>query len=238
MKTRAFCLLSGGIDSSTVLALAVSIYGKGNVEAVSMNYGQRHQREIQAAAKIAGFFDVEWNVLYITGMPRTALTDPEIAIPRVSYADIKGVSPSYVPFRNGQFLAKMAARSSAWCVEKGDGSDYSTDRRAWVMIGTHAEDAANDAYPDCRLDFIGAMGAAIYIGTYHKVRVSAPLIEMFKPSIVKLGEELKVPWNLTWSCYLGGVYHCGTCPTCRARKDGFFKAGVEDPTEYEHRVAA
>ena len=232
MNTRAFCLLSGGIDSSTVLAIAVAAFGAAKVEAVSVNYGQRHQRELSAAKNVALHFAVQHNIIYIEDMPRTALTDDTKEIPRVRYADIKGVSPSYVPFRNGQFLAKMAARASAWCVEQEQGSNYAADRSAVIYIGTHAEDAANDAYPDCRLDFIGAMGAAIYIGTYHKVRVSAPLIESFKAEIITKGQALGVPWDLTWSCYLGAAQHCGTCPTCRARREGFQKAGIADLTLY------
>lgn len=233
MEHRAFCLLSGGIDSSTVLALAVDRHGGDNVQALSVDYGQRHRRELNAAHTITDYFGVGWDRVVIEDMPTTALTDASKAIPRVSYADIKGVSPSYVPFRNGQFLSKAAARASAWCVEGTVGSDYSSGRTATIYIGTHAEDAAGDAYPDCRLDFIGAMGAAIYIGTYHKVRVSAPLIELFKPDIVRLGERHGVPWALTWSCYLGLENHCGTCPTCRARHAGFVEAAVQDPTVYQ-----
>ena len=237
MNHRAFCLLSGGIDSSTVLAMAVQRHGAANVQALSVDYGQRHRRELNAACMLAEHFKVKHDLMVIEDMPRTALTDHDIDIPRVAYSDIKGVSPSYVPFRNGQFLSKAAARASAWCAEGAKGSDYSNDRSATIYIGTHAEDAAGDAYPDCRLDFIGAMGAAIYIGTYHKVRVAAPLIAMFKPDIILAGQALQVPWLFTWSCYLGGHLHCGTCPTCRARREGFALAKIKDPTQYESLAA-
>jgi 7-cyano-7-deazaguanine synthase len=237
-QERAFVLVSGGIDSSTCLALAIARHGRDHVTPVSIDYGQRHRKELEYAAKQArthwgAYF--EHTILTIEDMPKTALTDDSKEIPRVSYSTIQGVSPSYVPFRNGQMLAKVAALASAWAAEGAEGSDYQTSRRAFIYIGTHAEDAANDAYPDCRLDFIGAMGAAIYIGTYHTVRIRAPLIEMEKADIIKLGEKLGVQWIDTWSCYLGGAVHCGTCPTCRARIDGFDKAKVIDPTEYKDR---
>lgn len=220
LKSRGFVALSGGIDSTTVLYIAADRHGPDNVEAISFDYGQRHNVELERAKQICLFAGIKHTVVKLGDMPNSALTDATKDIPRISYDEIEGVSPSYVPFRNGQIIAKLAAYASAY------------EGESVIYVGTHAEDTYNDAYPDCRLDFIGAMGAAVYIGSYHKTRLSAPIIEHSKDAVVKLGMDLGVPFFLTWSCYLGGETHCGTCPTCRARKEAFAKAGYLDPTDY------
>lgn len=242
MGTKAFVSLSGGIDSSTCLALAVRDYGSQNVTAISIDYGQRHKKEMQQAAAVSNYFGVKHEIHQILGIPKVMLTDANAEVPNISYGEIVGVSPTYVPFRNGQIIAKLAglahhrinelnnAAEKASLHDGGMGVWEESDAR--IYFGAHAEDAAGDAYPDCRLDFIGAMGAAVYIGTYHMVRVKAPLIEMYKNEIVAVGSDLGVPWAWTWSCYKGEELHCGVCPTCRARKDGFAAAGISDPTDY------
>jgi len=239
MKQLGFVLLSGGIDSSTCLAYAMRDCGRENVVAISINYGQRHQKELSQAMKVASYFGVAHEVHDIIGIPKAGLTDHHAAIPSVSYQELQGVSPTYVPFRNGQLISKVAG-IAAYQVERMNkaiaaGVSAEVETGLWegrIYFGAHAEDAAGDAYPDCRLDFVGAMGAAVYIGTYHQVRINAPLIQMFKDEIVLAGEKLGVPWHLTWSCYKGEELHCGICPTCRARKAGFEKAKVKDPTVY------
>jgi len=234
MKQLGFVLLSGGIDSSTCLAYAVRDCGRENVIAISINYGQRHQKELSQAMKVAAYFSVPHEIHDIVGIPKAGLTDHHAVIPSVSYAELQGVSPTYVPFRNGQLISRIAG-IAAHRIEVANRGRLEIDH-PWegrIYFGAHAEDAAGDAYPDCRLDFVGAMGAAVYIGTYHQVRIAAPLIQMFKDEIVLAGEKLGVPWHLTWSCYKGEEVHCGVCPTCRARKAGFQKAGVKDPTIYK-----
>lgn len=229
MITKGFVLLSGGIDSSTVLAHAIRDLDAQHVTAISIDYGQRHYKEIAAAKRVADYFDVAHEMHTIEGIPKVMLTDPSAEVPNISYKDIVGVSPTYVPFRNGQLISKVAGIAQHYVnqeTEKG----YKCVAR--IYFGAHAEDAEGDAYPDCRLDFVGAMGAAVYIGTYHSVRLSAPLIEMNKAEIIAHGERLRVPWELTWSCYKGEELHCGICPTCRARRQGFARAGVIDPTMY------
>ena len=219
LKTKGFVALSGGVDSTTVLSIAAERH-VGNVEAISFDYGQRHIKELDCAREIARVMGITHRVVSLGYIPPNALTDVSLEIPRTSYDEIQGVSPSYVFFRNGQIISKLAAVASA------DPQD------TVIYVGTHAEDAYNDAYPDCRLDFIGAMAAAVYIGTYHKTRLSAPIIEMSKDEVVAKGFALGAPLQLTWSCYLGGEKHCGTCPTCRARKEAFAKAGLLDATPY------
>lgn len=219
-KSVGYVALSGGIDSSTVLGIAHARH-EGRVVAVSFDYGQRHRKEIECAKAICEAMGVPHQIATLGSMPNSALTDATQDIPKVSYSEIQGVSPSYVHFRNGQIISKLAAIASA------DPADETV-----IYVGTHTEDAYNDAYPDCRLDFIGAMAAAVYIGTYHRTRLSAPLIEMSKTEVIRAGIAYLVPLDLTWSCYIGGEVHCGTCPTCRARKEAFTAAGLKDPTEY------
>lgn len=221
LPVKAFALLSGGLDSTVALARAVHEFGRTMTEAVSVDYGQRHVKELLCAKQIADYYSIPHRVLTIEDMPKSMLTDKDAPIPNMSYGDLpEGVSPTYVPFRNGQLLGKITALASMY------------EGPAVIFAGMHAEDAARDAYPDCNMAFLGAMAAAIYIGTYHKVRLNVPFVSMTKAEIVLQGEVLDAPLHLTWSCYAGGAYHCGTCPTCRARKDAFDTAKISDPTVY------
>lgn len=224
MTTRAFVSLSGGIDSTTCLAIAVHAHGRENVETFSFDYGQRHIKELECATAICAYYGVKNTVLQLGPQPRSNLTDPEGNIPKTSYAELgEGISPSYHHYRNGQFLSVMATHAVA-ALEKTDSGI--------LYIGVHAEDAENWAYADCTPEFIGAQVNAIFIGTYQKIRLKAPLLEMSKTDVVRKGTELGAPLELSWSCYLGGEKHCGECPTCRARKEAFAAAGLKDPTEY------
>lgn len=223
---KAYVLLSGGVDSSTALAVANQDWD-GMVCAVGVNYGQRHQKELEQAVKVAKHFDNQWIERDITGfIQKGGLTDDKLEIPPVSYEDLPyGVSPTYVPFRNATLLSLITGMAAV------------DEEAEAVYIGVHAEDAANWAYPDCTPEFMGGMANAIYIGTYRKIRLYTPLIWMMKAQIVALGSELGVPWKDTWSCYEGGHLHCGVCPTCRARIDAFATAQEEDPTIYEYNLS-
>lgn len=216
---KAMVLHSGGIDSTTCLAVAARDFSAAEVLSVSVRYGQRHSKEMNYAQASANKMGIAHTVVQAPEMPHSMLTDPSVDVPDVTYADIKGVSPTYVPFRNGVLLSYIAALAQAQKAEA-------------IYFGAHAEDAAGDAYPDCTLHFVGSMAAAIYIGTYHQVRLHAPIIEMLKYEVVALGQKLGVPWALTWSCYKGEDLHCGACPTCHARHAAFITAGVDDPTIY------
>jgi 7-cyano-7-deazaguanine synthase len=219
---KAYVLLSGGVDSSTALAMANEDWD-GRVCGVGVNYGQRHTKELEQARRVATHFQNQFIVRDITGfIQKGGLTDEDLDIPPVSYDDLpKGVSPTYVPFRNGTMLSLIAGMAAV------------DDEAEAVYIGVHAEDAENWAYPDCTPEFIGGMANAIYIGTYHKIRLHAPLIWLKKHEVVEQGEMLGVPWIHTWSCYEGKPFHCGVCPTCRARIQAFADAKVPDPTTYE-----
>lgn len=225
---KAFVLLSGGIDSTTCLYKATREYPI--VEAVSIDYGQRHIVETIFARRTCDKLHIHHNLLDARGIVSgkgVMLSDRDVPIPDISYAEIKGVSPTYVPFRNGTLLSIITAHAQKWINLQDE-----ADERCGIYFGAHSEDAANWAYPDCTPEFIGAMANAIYIGTYQKVRLHTPLQWLNKVEIIQLGETLGVDWRTTWSCYAGDERHCGTCPTCRARKEGFRLAGVSDPTEY------
>ena len=241
---KAFVLLSGGVDSTTTLAKAIEDLGSAKkVIAVSINYGQRHNIEIERAARMALHYDVEHRILDVaSALGNSMLTDSDQQIPDISYAEIQGISPTYVPFRNGFMLARLAAEAQNYVNEVFHDINSSSpvaeaaleDLKdlVWLYFGAHAEDSANWAYPDCTPEFVGAMANAIYIGTYQAVRLLTPFNYNTKAEIIAAGVRLGVPYHLTWSCYAGGEKHCGVCPTCRARKEAFKLAPAYDPTEY------
>jgi 7-cyano-7-deazaguanine synthase len=224
MTKVAFVLLSGGIDSSTCLAIAHEEFDQ--VEGVSIDYGQRHSKELEYAKRQCDSLGVNHHVISLRDIvPKTMLTDPNVEIPAVSYDEIKGVSPTYVPFRNGLMLSALASYVTG---KLGDLEEWG------IYFGAHAEDAQNWAYPDCTPEFIGAMANAIYIGTYRSVRLHTPLQWLTKDQIIVQGSKLGVNWVNTWSCYAGNKLHCGVCPTCRARRLAFFRAAIYDPTIYDN----
>jgi 7-cyano-7-deazaguanine synthase len=245
---KAFVLLSGGIDSATCLYQAIEDFG--DVEAISIDYGQRHAKELITAATLAKQRLVPHHVIDLSNViPRgSMLTNEAQALPDASYSDLpEGISPTYVPFRNGLMLSAVAshvqgrwdegaglqsARAINMPLSEFDGARPMGHHEWAIYFGAHAEDAQNWAYPDCTPEFIGAMANAIYIGSYRAIRLHTPLQWLTKAQVISLGESHGVPFKDTWSCYAGGELHCGTCPTCRARKAGFEEAGVPDPTEY------
>ena len=217
--SKAYILLSGGIDSSTCAAIAKTVYG--SVTGVGLIYGQRHEKELQYAALVAKELGILYQEIDISSaIAIGGLTDPDQHIPAVSYNELEGVSPAYVPFRNGTMLSIIAGLAS-----------MDPEAEA-VYHGAHADDAQNWAYPDCTPEFMGGMANAIYVGTYHKIRLKTPLIDMCKWQVVSVGSNYHVPFELTWSCYEGGELHCGVCPTCRDRIQAFADSGIVDPTEY------
>lgn len=233
---KHFVLFSGGLDSAVVLFNVLAQARASNVEtheveAVGINYGQRHETELEHAQRITQRAGVAYSEIEIpSSLMAGALLASNDPIPSMSYGDLpKGMSPTYVPFRNGLMLSLLAAKAQKWVMA---GEHETTRRKATLYIGSHAEDAENDAYPDCSPEFMSAMGHAIKIGTYGMVELSTPLIAMKKADVIKYGQAVGVPWAMTWSCYKGERVHCGECMTCRARHAGFIAAGVSDPTVY------
>ena len=222
---KALVLFSGGVDSTTCLGMAVDKYGHENVVALSVSYGQKHEKEITCSKAIAEYYNVEHLFLDLTKIFEysdcSLLSHSDTAIPMESYVsqiektDGKPVS-TYVPFRNGLFLSSAASIA----LSKDCGVIY---------YGAHSDDAAGSAYPDCSDAFNKAINDAIYIGSGEQLRVEAPFVNLAKADIVKIGLELGVPYHLTWSCYEGKDKPCGTCGTCLDRAQAFMLNGIKDP---------
>ncbi|MCD7820802.1 MAG: 7-cyano-7-deazaguanine synthase QueC [Clostridiales bacterium] len=223
---KALVLSSGGVDSTTALALAVEQYGRENVVALSISYGQKHDKEISSAKAVAQHYGVEQLFLDLTDIFQysdcSLLRQSDEDIPLESYAEqieeTGGETPvsTYVPFRNGLFLSCAASIA----LSKGCGV---------LIYGAHADDAAGFAYPDCSPAFHQAMDAAVYEGSGHQLHIEAPFVRWTKAQVVKKGLELGVPYELTWSCYQGGDKPCGQCGTCLDRAKAFAENGVADP---------
>lgn len=222
---KTVVLLSGGLDSATLLAMQVKQRGAENVKALNITYGQKHDREIESAKKLADYYGVSYQELDMSD----ALSFSDCSLLKRSSKEIKHESyaeqlketngnpvDTYVPFRNGLFLSA----SVAYAISIG------ADR---VCCGVHADDAAGNAYPDCSCDFIKAMTAAISYGTSGKIKLDAPFVSFTKAEIVKVGTEIGVPYELTWSCYEGGDKPCGKCGTCIDRAKAFELNNIKDP---------
>ena len=224
---KALVLFSGGIDSTTCLGLAVKKYGNENVIALSVEYGQKHSKEIEAAIKIAEYYKVEHLSLDLAKIFQystcSLLKGSDEEIPEESYAEqlkkTNGAPVStYVPFRNGLFLASAASIALS--------KDCSV-----ILYGAHSDDAAGSAYPDCSSAFNNAMNTAIWEGSGKQLKIEAPFVDLKKADVVKMGLGIGVPYHLTWSCYEGGNKPCGKCGTCIDRKRAFELNGTTDPAE-------
>ena len=229
---KALVLNSGGVDSTTCVGLAVKKYGKENVITASLYYGQKHDKELQCAKKIAEYYGVKHieedisNVMQYAKDVCTLMKDGA-DIEHASYAEQiaehgEGRVATYVPFRNGLLLSIATAYADS----------LFPGEEVEIYYGAHADDAAGRAYADCSPEFAKAMDEAISIGTYGKIHINRPLINMNKAGVVKTGLEMGVPYELTWSCYEGGEKACGTCGTCIDRLNAFKANGVQDPIEY------
>ena len=225
---EAVILLSGGLDSSTVLALAKEA-GFEPV-ALTFDYGQKHRREIESAKMIAEHFRVKEHLIVPLDLGRflaSSLTQTSMNVPSGrDRAEIgSGMPNTYVPSRNIIFLSIASA------IAESRGS------RA-VFIAANAVDFSG--YPDCTPEFIESFQKTLDVGTRagrdgKGIRIEVPILRKSKSEIVKEAVRLKVPLELTWSCYKGGRKACGKCDSCLLRLEGFKSAGIEDPLEYEVR---
>ncbi|MCD8220292.1 MAG: 7-cyano-7-deazaguanine synthase QueC [Ruminococcus sp.] len=222
---KAVVLCSGGVDSTTCLGMAVAKYGADQVLALSIFYGQRHQKELQAAKNVVTYYGVAWKQLDLSVIfadsDCSLLAGSAQEIPKESYAAQlarTNGSPvsTYVPFRNGLFL------SSAASITLSNGCSV-------IYYGAHSDDAAGNAYPDCSSAFQDAINRAIFLGSGEQLSVEAPFVTWTKADVVRKGLELGVPYELTWSCYEGEDKPCGVCGTCRDRAAAFAANGVKDP---------
>ena len=220
---KALILLSGGLDSATILAIALD---QGyQCYALSFNYGQRHATELNAAAKIAKAFAVLEHKtidLDLTQIGGSALTDNNINVPE---SPTVGIPITYVPARNTIFLSYALAWAEVMDINN-------------IFIGVNAVDYSG--YPDCRPEYIQAFERMANLATKSGVEgkiltIHTPLIDLSKAEIIQQGNRLNVDYALTISCYQvdknGGA--CGVCDSCRFRKEGFENAGMPDPTHYK-----
>ena len=219
---KAVVLLSGGLDSATVLAVAIR--DGFSCHALSFAYGQRHRAELAAAARVAralGAVEHKTVDLNLSAIGGSALTDSRIPVPD---HPSEGIPVTYVPARNTIFLAV----ATGWAEVLGAGD---------IFIGVNAVDYSG--YPDCRPEFITAFENVANLGTKAGVeggqlRIHAPLVQLSKADIVRLGTGLGVDYSLTVSCYSADTAGCacGVCDSCRLRRQGFIEAGIADPTVY------
>ena len=219
-KSKAVVLLSGGLDSSTVLYYALK---KGyRCTCLIIDYGQRHRREVQAAKKIARAAGCPSHVVRLR-MPwrGSALTDRRMKVPtgRSLQKIGRGIPATYVPARNTLFLSLALGLAEAGGAEA-------------IFIGANAIDFSG--YPDCRPNYYRLMQRVARLGTKagvegRRIRIITPLIRKTKAQIIRKGMRLGVPYELTWSCYLGGDHPCGLCDSCQLRAKGFEEAGKKDP---------
>ena len=235
MRELAVVLSSGGVDSTTAVGMAVDLYGAENVVTVSVFYGQKHDIELQCAKDIAEHYKVKHIELDLSPIMQYSncalLSNSTEEIKHKRYAqqieeDGEGMVRTYVPFRNGLLLSSVAAIAMS-LLEDGKHD------KAFIYLGAHADDAAGEAYADCSVEFTEAMNKAIQIGTYNKVSVRAPFVNMTKKDIVHLGLKYEVPYELTHSCYEGERPCCGTCGTCIDRINAFKANGAKDPVPYK-----
>ncbi len=189
-------------------------------KALSIDYGQRHRKELEQARAIAALAGVEHRTADLTGvtqfMQGSSQTSVDVDVPEGHYAD-ENMKLTVVPNRNMLLLSVAAA----WAI---------STKADVVAYAAHGGD--HSIYPDCRKEFIEQLGKAIEIADWHTTRLLAPFAEMTKGDIAKLGQALRAPMELTWSCYKGGERHCGRCGTCVERIEAFKLGGIKDPTVY------
>ncbi|MCQ2377031.1 MAG: 7-cyano-7-deazaguanine synthase QueC [Methanocorpusculum sp.] len=221
---KAVCLLSGGMDSTT-LAYTAKDMGY-DILALHVNYGQRtEKKELECAKKIAdhlGALDfIEINLDYFTKFGASSLTDFSIPVEKGALGRVEQPN-TYVPFRNGNLIAIAAS----FCEAKGGDA---------VFIGVQSGD--HTGYPDCTPEFISAMQNVINIGTQteKKIQLLTPFVRMNKTEILREGLRLHVPYEDTWSCYSENEESCGVCSSCLSRLKAFADLGMEDPIAYKKK---
>lgn len=219
---KVVVLLSGGMDSTTVAAMAVQQHGADNVHALNMYYGQKHAVEKLSAQAVVEHLGIDNYTLKDISTVYKGLQFASSLLeggPEVDDNQQKNqVGATFVPARNSILLSIAAGYADAVGANQ-------------ILYGAHSED--HNGYPDCRPEFITAMSRALSLGTVNGVIVNAPFGAFHKADIVRAAARVKAPLQLTHSCYRGHQPACGTCPTCELRIDAFKTAGYIDPIEYE-----
>jgi 7-cyano-7-deazaguanine synthase len=221
----AVVLVSGGMDSALCAAIASS--ENQRIAGLHLNYGQRTEdRELKAFNDISTFYNFEKELIvdikYLYQIGGSSLTDSKIELSDANLEN-KTIPSSYVPFRNANILSIAVS----WAEVIGASSIY---------IGAMQFDSSG--YPDCREEFFTSFQSAINYGTKPdtNIEIKTPLINLTKKDIVEMGIKLKVPFELTWSCYRNSDIACGCCDSCALRLRGFNQAGVEDPLKYIKKI--
>jgi 7-cyano-7-deazaguanine synthase len=216
---KAVVLFSGGLDSTV---LVYDLLNEGaDLKLLSIDYGQRHEKELKSSSEIAEFLGLEHEILRLPMLNNllggSALTDPSISLPEGHYAE-DSMKATVVPNRN-MILLSLAA---------GHAISLQFDT---VAYAAHAGD--HTIYPDCRPEFATAMDEALKLCDWNTVSLYRPFVQLSKHDLVRKGKQLGVPFEKTWSCYAGNDKHCGKCGTCVERKEAFELVGLLDPTEYK-----
>ena len=229
---KALVLFSGGLDSSVCLGLAVDKYGADQVIALSIYYGQKHRKELEASEQVAEYYGVKRITLDLGEIFKnskcTLLEGSKEDIPHEEYSEqLKKTNGqpvnTYVPYRNGLFLSSAASIALSYDCQE-------------IYYGAHADDAAGNAYPDTSQEFNKAISDAIYLGSGNALKIVAPFIDKTKAQVVAMGMKIGVPFHKTWSCYEGVEKACGTCGTCRDRIRAFELNGLVDPIQYKENL--
>lgn len=218
-KPKVILSLSGGLDSSVLLAYYLN---KGyKVATVSFEYNSKHNlHELRAARNIAGYYGVSnlkvdlRNAFLFT---KSALIQTKTVIPEGHYNDEK-MKQTVVPGRNLIFTSVLATVAESWNIDT-------------VALAVHSGD--HHIYPDCRPEFVKSLNETVQLSSEEKVKVKTPFLSMFKSNIVKLGDELNIPFQLTRTCYSRKPYACGKCGSCMERLEAFSENKMFDPVEYE-----
>jgi 7-cyano-7-deazaguanine synthase len=217
---KALVLFSGGLDS-TVLAAQLQADGI-ETRLLSIDYGQRHAKELDKAEKIAQALGLPHRILRLPDLGPllggSSLTDDQVELPEGHYAE-ESMKATVVPNRNMILLALAGGHALS--------IGFNT-----IAYAAHAGD--HTIYPDCRPEFADAMENALGLADWQNLNLHRPFVNFSKEELVRKGNELGAPLELTWSCYAGREKHCGKCGTCVERIEAFALAMVEDPTEYEH----
>ncbi|MEN6328693.1 MAG: 7-cyano-7-deazaguanine synthase QueC [Methanobacteriaceae archaeon] len=223
-KPKAISVLSGGLDSTVATA---SLKDQYQIHAVTFNYGQRSaEMEIKSSKAICGVMGIEYTVVelpWLAALGGSALTSQE-EVPQLGMEELddqelcdQTARRVWVPGRNIVFTAIATSFAEA------EGANV-------IIVGWDQEEAAT--FPDNSREFLEAFNKVLEVGSLDQIEIKAPLINMDKTEIVKLGDEVEAPLHLSYSCYMGGEEHCGTCESCMRRKRAFYKSGVVDRTIY------